>query len=83
MMICSKIGDAGGTALAGVDQNSKIMMDKMQAGVLLVICVTVGLPVTERGNDGRVEAESGEFLSIYTFCRRAAMLHQVVIMFHR
>lgn len=27
------------------------------------------------------KAEEGEFLSIYTLCRRAAMLHQVVIMF--
>ena len=40
-----------------------MMMDSMQAGVLLVICVTVGLTGTERGSDGRdVRAEQGEFL---------------------
>lgn len=44
MMICSEIGDARPvTAWAGADQNSKMMMDSLHAGVLLVICVTVGL----------------------------------------
>ena len=85
-MICSEIGDARPvTAWAGADQNSKMMMDSLHAGVLLVICVTVGLNRDKtRRERWDVKAGSGEFLSvsIYTLCRGAAKLHQVVIMFH-
>ena len=52
------------TAWVGVDQNSKMMMDSMQAGVLLVICVTVGLIGTERGSDGRESRARRVSLSI-------------------